>query len=181
MTIKLAFTSEKDLEKHPATFLMLSHFPDAEVSFGLGARSRVFHFTADLLQALEPAKFGNGFLRQLEELLELGKDVAIDVSEDQAAAIGMLPDRDGFQWVRTTVRRVDLGDGSVRYVVSYYSGTREVSGSGLETWENLENRVREFVALDWQAIAETLKTEESWSGVHHLPVETVRFIFDGQR
>jgi hypothetical protein len=93
----------------------------------------------------------------------------------------MLPDRDGFQWVRTTVRRVDLGDGSVRYVVSYYSGTREVSGSGLETWENLENRVREFVALDWQAIAETLKTEESWSGVHHLPVETVRFIFDGQR
>lgn len=36
MTIKLTFTSEKDLEKNPATFKMLSSFPRAEATFGLG-------------------------------------------------------------------------------------------------------------------------------------------------
>jgi hypothetical protein len=91
MKIKLAFTSEKDLEKRPATFLMLSSFPDAEISFGLGARRRTFNFASELVQALEPAHFSPGFLRQLEIGLEHGKDALEEVSAEQAASIGMLP------------------------------------------------------------------------------------------
>ena len=181
MKIKLAFTSEKDLEKKLATFLMLSSFPDAEISFGLGARRRTFNFASELVQALEPAHFSPGFLRQLEMGLELGKDALEEVSAEQAASIGMLPARDGFEWLRITVHKTALGDGSFKYTVTYRSGEREVSGSGLETLDNLELHVREFVALDWKTISKTLEREDSWSGLEHLPTATVRYIFDGEK
>jgi hypothetical protein len=181
MTIRLAFTTEKDLEKKPATYLMLSSFPDSEVSFGLGAKQRTFHFAAHLLKALEPAQLNSIFLHDLETEFERGRDLAIDISDDLAAAIGMLPDRNGFEWVYVTIRKVPLGDGQFRFTVSYRTGAREVEGSGLETLDMLETRVREFVALDWTTINERLQTAEAWSGVFNLPVETVRFIFQGEK
>jgi hypothetical protein len=181
MKIKLALTSDKDLEKKPATFVMLSSFPDAEVSFGLGARRRTFNFASELVQALEPAHFSPGYLRQLEIGLEQGKDVLEEVSAEQAAAIGMLPARNGFEWLRVTVHKTGLGDGSFRYTVTYRSGGREVSGSGLETIDNLELHVREFVALDWKAITRTLETEERWSGLQLLPLATLKYIFEGEK
>jgi hypothetical protein len=181
MTIKLAFTTEKDLEKKPATYLMLGSFTDAAASYGLGAKRRTFHFAAQLLRALEPAQFNSIFLHDLETELEQGRDLAIDISDDLAAAIGMLPDRDGFEWVYVTIRKVPLGDGLFRYTASYRSGAREVEGSGLETLDMLETRVREFVALDWTTINERLQTTEEWSGVFNLPIETARFIFEGEK
>ncbi len=183
MTIRLAFTTEKDLEKKPATYLMLSSFPDSEEPFGLGlgAKRRTFHFAHRLLSALEPAQFHNIFLHDLETELEQGRDVAIDIPDDQAAAIGMLPDRQGFRWVRVTIRKVMLGDGRYRFTESFRDDAQEVAGSGLETLDMLETRVREFVALDWKQIDERLQTAEEWSGVFNLPVETVRFIFEGEK
>ena len=83
---------------------------------------------------------------------------------EQAASIGMLPARDGFEWLRIIVHKTALGDGSFKYTVTYRSGEREVSGSGLETLDNLELHVREFVALDWKTISKTLEREDSWSG-----------------
>lgn len=93
----------------------------------------------------------------------------------------MLPDKEGFQWIRVSIHKNPLGDGSFRFSVVYSQDTREVAGSGLETMSNLEAHVREFVALDWQAIDKRLQTQEKWSSVFHLPVETVRYIFDGER
>lgn len=74
--------------------------------------------------------------------------------------MGMLPDRTEFEWLRISIYKVNLGDGPERFSISYRQGTREVQGSGLETIDNLEAGVRDFVALDWRAIEKRLQTEE---------------------
>ena len=181
MAIKLALFSEKDLEGKPALFVMLSSFPDNENPTGLGAQSRTFHFTEHLVEALAPTRLEPGFLQNLADDLEGGKAHLLEISNEQAAAIGMLPNRDGFQWVRITIRKIETGDGSFRYCESYQVGQRSVEGNVLEeTLDKLEARVREFVALDWAAVEARLERQDTSSTVLNLPLETVQSIFNGE-
>ena len=180
MTIKLALFSERDLEGKPALFVMLSSFPDGESPTGLGAQSRTFHFTAHLVEALAPTELQPGFLQEIAEELEQGKGHLLEISNEQAASLGMLPHRDGYQWVRITTRKIETGDGSFRYCESYQVGDRTVDGNVLEeTLELLEARVRRFVAIDWTAVDAELELQEASSTMLNLPDETVRYIFDG--
>jgi len=181
MAIKLTLFSEKDLEGKPALFVVLSSFPDNEATFGLGAQMRRFHFTGDLIEALEPAHVERDFLEKLAGELERGRGQMLELSNEQAWDIGMLPQQDGSQWVRVTLRKVELGDGSFRFSESYQTvdGGQNVSGSSLEVLPDLETRVRKYVALDWKAVEAQLKERESCGTVLHLPNETVRYIFDG--
>ena len=180
MAIKLALFSENDLEGKPALFVMLSSFPDNENPTGLGGQMRRFHFTTHLIDALTPARFEPGFLEELANDLERGKGHLLEISNEQAADIGMLPQRDGFQWVRITIRKTETGDGSFRYCESYQVD-RTVDGNVFEeTLDKLETRVRQFVALDWTAVEAQLERQNKSSTVLNLPHKPVRFIFDGE-
>jgi hypothetical protein len=90
----------------------------------LGAQRRTFNFAGDLVQALGPLGLSADFLHHLEDELHEGRSVLIEATEEQDAAIGVLPVRNGFQWVRITVYRTVLGDGSFRYSVSSHCGAR---------------------------------------------------------
>jgi hypothetical protein len=181
MAIKLTLFSEKDLEGKPAIFVMLCAFPDNETPTGLGAQMKSFHFTTHLIDALKPARFDPGFLEELVNDLERGKGHLLEISNEQAADIGMLPLRDGFQWVRITIRKIETGDGSFRYCESYQAGDRTVDGNVFEeTLDKLETRVRQFVVLDWAAVEAQLERQDNSSTVLNLPIEMVQYIFNGE-
>lgn len=186
MAIRLALYSENDLEGKPALFVMFSSLPEIENPTGLGAQRRTFHFTRDLIEALRPAGIdaltpaGPGYLSDLAKSLEQGKGNMFEISNEQAWNIGMLPQRDGFQWVQVTISKTATGDGSPRYSVTYQVDDRTV-GTGFEdTFDKLETLVRQLVALDWAAIGRQLERQDGSSTVLHLPDETVRYIFDGE-
>lgn len=183
MAIKLTLFSEKDLEGKPALFVMLSSFPDPQAISGLGAQMRRFHFSGHLIEALGPAHLELGFLEELAGELERGGARILELSNEQAWDIGMLPRQDASQWVRVMIRKIGLGDGSFRFCESYQTadGQQSVSGSSLETLSDLETRVSEYVALDWKAVEAQLEERESCGTVLHLPNETARHIFDGER
>jgi len=182
MAIKLTLFSEKDLEGKPALFVVLSSFPDSEATSGLGAQMRRFHFTEHLIEALGPAHLEPGFLEELAGELERGGGQILELSNEQAWDIGMLPRQDDSQWVRVTIRKIALGDGSFRFCESYQTvdGRQNVSGSSLEALPDLETRIRKCVALDWKAVEAQLGDRESCGTVLHLPNEAVRHIFDGE-
>lgn len=186
MAIKLSLFTENDLEGNPALFVTLSSLPDNEnaMGLGLGAQMRRFHFTRDLIQALSPANFERHLLEGLANDLERGRAHQLEISNEQAWNIGMLPHQDGHQWVQVTVRKVQMGDGSFRFCEGYRAGERymDPSGSSLETsLPDLEARVRKYVAVDWAEIGTQLERQDTWNGVLHLPDETVRYIFEGEQ
>lgn len=183
MAIILSLYAENDLAGNPALFVMFSSLPDNENSMGLGLgpQMRRFHFTGDLIRALEPANLERRVLEGLVMGLERGKPNQLEISNEQAWNIGMLPHQDGFQWVRITIRKIETGDGSFRYCESYQVDDRTADGNVFEeTLDKLETRVRQFVALDWTAVETKLERQNTWSNVLHLPDETVRYIFDGE-
>lgn len=181
MAIKLALFSENDLEGKPALFVMLGSFPDNENPTGLGGQMLRFHFTTHLIDALTPARFEPSFLEELAADLARGKGHLLEISNEQAADIGMLPHRDGFQWVRITIRKIETGDGSFRYCENYQVDDRTIDGNVFEeTLDKLETRVRQFVALDWTAVEAQLERQNTSRTVLNLPHGTVRYIFDGE-
>jgi hypothetical protein len=180
MAIRLALFSEKDIEGNPALFVMLSSFLDNENPTGLGAQRRTFLFTGHLIQALEPTQLPMGFLQEIATDLERGGARQLELTNEQAWDIGVLPQHDGFQWVRTTIGRVRMGDGSFRFCETHQVGDRTVHGAALEELPELGARVRNYVALDWKAIEEQLATRDACGTVQHLPVKTVQYIFDGE-
>jgi hypothetical protein len=181
MAITLALSSEKDLEGRPALFVMLSTLPNRENQIGLGAQRRTFHFAGDLIEALVPAGLEPGFLGELANDLEQGRGHMLEISNEQAWSIGMLPQRDGSQWVRVTIGKITSGDGSPRYSVSYQVDNKTVDGTALEdTLGKLERHVRPFVALDWAAIEGQLEQHDASCCVLFLPDESVRYIFEGE-
>jgi hypothetical protein len=178
MAIRLTLYSEKDVNETPALFVMMSSLSEGENDLGLGAQRRTFHFTRDLIEALAPAGADHAYLHGLAEDLEQGTGRILELSNEQAWNIGMLPHRDGFQWVRVTISKIATGDESPRYCESYQVGDRIVGGNNLEEkLGSLEARVRTYVALDWAAIGRQLERLDESSTVQHLPDETARHIF----
>lgn len=91
MPIKLWIHAARDLEGQPQLFHMTSTSETTEKSFGLGAGTRVFDFIDKLVAALEPANIGEDALRNVASELERGKSLQLELTDEQAAAIGMLP------------------------------------------------------------------------------------------
>ena len=91
MPITLWIHPEKDVEGHPQLFVMLSTSPETEKSLGLGGQRRTFDFVDKLIEALAPANLGPDSLNALANELERGNDQQFELSDEQAAAIGMLP------------------------------------------------------------------------------------------
>ena len=181
MAITLALSSEKDLEGKPALFVVLSTFPNRENQIGLGAQRRTFHFAGDVVEALVPAGLEPDFLRGLANDLEQGGGHMLEISNEQAWTIGMLPQRDGSQWMRVKIGKITSGDGSPRYSVSYQVDNKTVDGAGLEdTLAKLERHVRPFVALDWATIERQLEQDDATCCVLSLPDDSVRHIFEGE-
>ncbi|HEY1501193.1 MAG TPA: hypothetical protein VGF88_16590 [Acidobacteriaceae bacterium] len=180
MAVVLMFGIDRDLNGEPALFSMMGADPANRTTFGLGARRREFHFVNDVLTALGPAQLDAGSLGQIERRLERGDGYTVEISDEQAFLLRMLPERDGFKWVLVGIQQVGLGDGSVRFTESYAAEDKEFGGAEMmETLAELEARVRNFVALDWGTIAEPIRTGKSWSKALQLPNETVEQIFEG--
>jgi hypothetical protein len=91
MPIKLWIHTARDVEGQPQLFHMTSTSEATEKSFGLGAGTRVFDFVDNLVAALEPANLGEDTLRHVARELERGKPLQLELTDEQAAAIGMLP------------------------------------------------------------------------------------------
>lgn len=84
---------------------------------------------------------------------------------------------EGFRLVQVKIYKTPLGDGSVRFCEEYSSEGQDVGGVELSTLEELEARIRPYVALDWKMIAEHLKSHESWSAMVGIHDETASELF----
>ena len=84
---------------------------------------------------------------------------------------------DGFRLLQVKIYKTQFGDGSVRFCEEYSSGSQEVGGVELSTLQELEARVRPYVALDWAIIAEHLEGNDNWSTTVSIHDEAAAELF----
>jgi hypothetical protein len=72
---------------------MFSTSPETEKWLGLGGQRRTFDFIDKLIEALELANLGADSLKAIVNELERGNPQQLELSDEQATAIGMLPHR----------------------------------------------------------------------------------------
>jgi len=170
MRIVLAFVAEKDITGSPVLFDVASFLPEEEPTFS--APSRIFNTVDDLLEALAPARIDPNHLSRIRESMEHGINFLLEISADQAASTGLLPNRAGFRWIGLTIHRTRLGDDSLGYYERYTFGNLEVGGDLETSLQAVGKRVQEYVALDWTMIETHLESNDNWSATIRLHEET---------